>query len=424
MTEQETMSTGDDVAASRPPEPPEPPEPPRPADDGGSGAGNGRADRGDRFKVILSEFGSAVLSVVVALMIGAVLIVVTDEDSISAWSSFFTAPGEAFSASWSIVSTSYSALLTNSVGSIGAFSETLTRAAPLSLMGLSVSLAFRSGLFNMGGQAQFLAGTLGAVWVAFSMPDSPVAVVLVLSCLMGALCGAVMGSIPGILKARTGAHEVIITLMLNAMMVFFVSWILTTSTFQQPGQTAPLSKPALVQLPRILGDGNRANVGTLIAIAAALLMLWTLTRTTLGFRVRMVGANRVAARYAGVSLGAVFIAVMTVAGALSGLAGAIEVLGVQGSVFPGIDGSYFLGGIAVALLGRTHAIGVLLAALLFGAMQAGGLAMQSQTGVSVDIVSVVQALVVVFVAVPMLLQKILHVRYQAAPQQLSKGWGG
>jgi ABC-type uncharacterized transport system permease subunit len=218
---------------------------------------------------------------------------------------------------------------------------------------------------------------------------------------------------------------VIITLMLNAIMVYFVSWVLTTSTFQQPGQPAPLSKPALFTLPRILGDQNRANVGIIVAVVIALVMWWVLKRTTVGFAVRTVGTNRVAARYAGLSIGAVFIAVMTVSGALAGLAGAVEVLGVQRAVFPGIDGSYLVGGIAVALLGRNQPIGALFAALLFGAMQAGGLQMQAQTGVSVDIVSVLQALVIVFVAVPVLLQRLLRVDGPVgAPQQLSKGWGG
>jgi simple sugar transport system permease protein len=167
------------------------------------------------------------------------------------------------------------------------------------------------------------------------------------------------------------------------------------------------------------------NVSIVVAVLAAVGTWWVLMRTNIGFAVRTVGANRTAAHYAGLSLGRTFMGVMFAAGALSGLAGAVEVLGVQMSVFPGIDGSYLLGGIAVALLARTQPIGVVFAALLFGAMQAGGVAMQARTGVSADIVGVVQALVIFFVAAPLLVQRILRTRSEVgSPQQLSKGWGG
>jgi simple sugar transport system permease protein len=378
-----------------------------------------------RLAAALGNVASAVVSVILALIIGAILIILTDKTATTAWSSFFIAPGHALSASWNAVWHPYQVLVSGSFGSLYAISETLTRAAPLMLMGLSVSMAFRAGLFNIGGQAQFLAGTLASVWVAFSLPTAPGALVLILACSAGAAGGGIVGFVPGFLKARSGAHEVITTLMLNAIMVYFVTWILATSTFQQPGQSAPLSKPAPVELPRILGDANRANIGIIVAVAAAIAAWWILKRTTVGFTIRTVGANRVAAHYAGMSLGRTFVGVMAATGALAGLAGAIELLGVQHSVFPGIDGTYLVGGIAVALLGRTQPLGVILASLLFGAMQAGGLAMQAQTGVSSDIVSVVQALVIVFVAVPALMQRLVRSRYRiGAPQQLSKGWGG
>jgi simple sugar transport system permease protein len=280
------------------------------------------------------------LAVVTALIIGILLIMLTG-------SSF----GQAMEA--------YAALLQGSVGSVKAISETLTAATPLILAGLSVAIAFRAGLFNIGGEGQMLVGGMCAVFVGFSITGLPIYIHLPLALLAGFIGGAIWGFIPGVLKAKTGAHEVIVTIMLNYIALRLVDFFLKTELFQREGRNDPVSKTveASAQLTQMLGWMNpalRVHLGLIVPHIAAGFIHWLLFRTTTGFEFRAVGANPNAARYAGMSITKVYILVMMIAGGLAGLAGSGQILGVLDRATPGFSSNIGFDGIAVALLGRSN----------------------------------------------------------------------
>ena len=303
------------------------------------------------------------------------------------------------------------ALLDGSAGSINALSETLTAAAPVTLAALGIGLAFRAGLFNIGAEGQLLMGGIAAVIVGFAIDDLPHAIHLTLALLAGALAGAAWGAIAGWLKAATGAHEVITTIMLNLIAMRLVDYLLRSPLIQRPGRSDPISQSVLpsAELPKILiwMDPNmRLHAGILLAIAMVALVYWLLFRTTLGFEFRSAGFNPIAARYAGMKSGLIVVIVMAIAGALAGLAGANQVLGVLGRASPNFSGGIGFDAIAVALLGRSHPVGILFAGLLFGALEAGGRQMQVAAGVSIDLISIIQALIIVFIAAPILVRTV------------------
>lgn len=349
------------------------------------------------------------LAVLMALVIGVLIIMATG-------SSF----GEAMEA--------YRALLQGSVGSLRAISETLTAATPLILTGLSVALAFRAGLFNIGGEGQLLIGGMFAVFVGFSITGLPWFVHLPLALLAGIVGGAIWGFIPGFLKAKTGAHEVIVTIMLNYIALRLVDFFLKTEIFQREGRNDPVSKnvEATASLPGLLtavDPALRVHAGLIVALLAAVFIHWLLFRTTTGFEFRAVGANPSAAKYAGMSVGRTYILVMVIAGALAGLAGTGQVLGVLDRATPGFSAGLGFDGIAVALLGRSSPIGVVFAALLFGGLSAGGQQMQASANVGIDLIGVIQALIIIFVAAPALIAAIFRLKTPVASTQISKGWG-
>ena len=270
----------------------------------------------------------------------------------------------------------FAALFTGSFGSVSAVSETLTAAAPVTLTALGIALGFRAGLFNIGAEGQMLIGGLAAVVVGFSFPDLPVYIHLPLALIVGALGGALWAALAGWLKAATGAHEVITTIMLNLIATQLTSYLLRNPPIQKPGRHDPISQSVVDSaiLPKLLGwfDPNlRLNAGILIVLAMVVVVYWLLFRTTLGFEFRASGLNPFAARYAGMRSGLIIVAVMAIGGALAGLAGGIQVLGVLGRASPGFSGGAGFNGIAVALLGRSHPVGVLLAGILFGAIGRG-----------------------------------------------------
>ena len=348
------------------------------------------------------------LAVLTALIIGVIIIMLTG-------SSF----GDAMEA--------YKALLQGSVGSLRALSETLTAATPLILSGLSVALAFRAGLFNIGAEGQALIGGMFAVWVGFSITGLPIYVHLPLAVLAGIVGGAIYGFIPGILKAKTGAHEVITTIMLNYIALRLVDYFLKTSIFQREGRNDPVSKnvESTAELPAFLSSVDpalRVHAGLFIALAAAFFVYWLLFRTTIGFEFRAVGANPSAARYAGISVTRVYVLVMMIAGALAGTAGAGQVLGVLGRATPGFTADLGFDGIAVALLGRSNPWGVVAAAVLFGGLRAGGQQMQVSADVGIDLIAVIQGLIIMFVAAPALIAAIYRLKTPVASTQISKGW--
>jgi len=305
-------------------------------------------------------------------------------------------------------------------------SETLVAASPLILTGLSVALAFRAGLFNIGAQGQFIAGAIGASWVGFSF-DLPIVIHALAAIAAAMIFGGLYGGFVGFLKARTGAHEVIVTIMLNYVAGYFLLWLLGTTAFLRLNRKDPLAPEVAenARLPHLFGPELRANLGFIIALIAAAIIWWLLDRSTWGFRFRAVGANAAASRTAGISVGRVTTSVMFIAGALAGLGGAVQILGSEPALTSGVGGSFGFDAITVALLGRATPIGTVFAALLFGALRAGGLTMQASTETPLDLVLVIQALVVLFIAAPALIKSIFRLKNVDAGETVaSKGWNG
>jgi ABC-type uncharacterized transport system permease subunit len=384
------------------------------------------------------------LAIVAAIVVGGLLIAFTDPPVLHAWSVFFSAPGSAIAQAWDSASSAYVAMFEGAIVNPSAvanafhgggiwpvfnpLSETCVQATPLIFAGLAVALAFRAGLFNIGATSQFIGGALLATWLGFGVSLPPVVHVVV--CVVGAFAGgAVIGWIVGVLKARTGAHEVIVTIMLNYVLEYFLTWILGTKAMQRPGRTDPIS-PIIAgdaHLPLIAGSHLRINAAFLLALASAAGVWWLLDRSTIGFEFRSVGANPNAARSAGMSVQRTWILAMLIAGGLAGLAASAVVQGTDFSLNFQSYGTYGIDAITVALLGRARPGGVVLAALLFGALDAGGIPMQAQTGTPLTIVTVIQAVVVLFVAAPMLTRAMFRLHRTSAGtagQSMAKGWNG
>ena len=379
------------------------------------------------------------LAFVVAMVIGAVLIALADPDTQAASKYFFSYPWDTFTAAGRAIGNAYLSLFEGAIfdprtashgtvsGILGPLSETLVNATPLILGGLSVGLAFRAGLFNIGGQGQVILGAIFAGYVGFAW-DLPVVLHLVVGVLAGILGGALWGGIAGLLKARTGAHEVITTIMLNYVALFLLAYLLSVKGFQRPpyGQAISNVVKDNARLPHLLGGNLRVHAGLLVALAAAYGVHWLLNRSTLGFQLRAVGANQFAARTAGMSVERSYIIVMVLAGALSGLAGVSQILGTNPAITQDIDAGIGFDAITVALLGRGRSGGIVLAGLLFGALHAGGVQMQSSTGTPIDLVVVIQSLIVLFIAAPAVIRAIFRLRSSAGGVggQLAKGWNG
>lgn len=360
----------------------------------------------------------AVLAVIMSLILGGLLIAITDERVAEAAGYFFARPGDMLSAAWTAASEAYLALFQGAVfnweadtfaGMIYPLTQTLTVATPLICAGLGVALAFRAGLFNIGAQGQMIIGATLAAWVGFTW-HLPVGLHLLLVIVAGIVGGAFWAGIVGLLKAKTGAHEVILTIMLNYVAINLVLYLLTTPAFQRPGSSNPIS-PQLddsALYPLMFGDGFRLHWGFVVAIALTVLVSWLLNRSTIGFELRAVGANPTAARTAGISVTKGYVVVMVIAGALAGLAGVAQVAGTEHVLTAGVAASFGFDAITVALLGRSTPWGTFAAGLLFGAFRAGGVVMQTNTGTSIDIVLVVQSLIVLFIAAPPLVRSVFR----------------
>lgn len=384
-----------------------------------------------------------VLAFVTAIVVGGLIIAFTNTAVLHTWGNLFTAPGAAFAKAWDTASGAYTAMFEGAIfnphavsaafhgGSVATvfnpLSETAVTATPIILAGLAVALAFRAGLFNIGAASQLIGGAMIAGWIGFAV-HLPVVIHVVVAVLGGFAGGALVGGFAGFLKARTGAHEVITTIMLNYVMEILLLYLLGLTVFHRKNNPNPLSPPIdhNAVLPHLFGSGLRVNAGFLIALAAAAGVWWLLHRTTTGFQLRAVGANPRAARSAGMSPERTWIVVMLLAGALAGLAGATIVQGTNFDLAPQIYGTYNVDAITVALLGRANPGGTVLASLLFGALRAGGVAMQASTQIPVDIVTIIEALIVLFVAAPPLMRALFRLREpRAGVEQLeARGWGG
>jgi ABC-type uncharacterized transport system permease subunit len=367
------------------------------------------------------------LSLFSALVIGAIVIILSDPEFIAKVGSN---PLAAVGAGIGSVGGAYSGLLDGALGNpfvdISPVTETLLRATPLILAGLAVALGFRAGLFNIGAEGQIYIGALFATAVGISFPDLPLIVHLPLAIAAGFVGGAVWGFVPGILKARTGAHEVITTIMLNYVSYLVVDLALRQTFFQLPERDDPVSKFILPSstIPRLLPD-ERLHWGLIIALLAAVAVWWLLFRSTKGFEFRAVGLNPSAARYAGMSISRTVVVTMMISGGLAGLAGASEILGTNLRLTPGFSPNWGFDAIAIALLGASRPVGVVFSAILFGALRAGAAPMQAQTGVPIDLVVVIQGLVIMFIAAPALVRGIYRIRVAKATgtEIFSKGWG-
>lgn len=364
------------------------------------------------------------LALFAALLVGALFLALSDARTLDAMSSG-AGIGAVLQAAVRAVSRAYSALLQGSLGGAGAISETLVAATVLILTGLAVTIPLRAGLFNIGGEGQVIAGGLAGGYVGFAVTGLPLIVHLPLAIVAAVLGGALVGWIPGVLKARTGAHEVISTIMLNNTLNFVAIWLLTTTLFQIPGRADPVSQDILAsaRLPRPF-TGLRVDVGIILALLIAVVVLWLLDRSTVGFELNAVGANPSAATAAGMDVRGATVRAMTFAGIAGGLAGGALILGVQGRITPGFSAGLGFDGITVALLGRGTVAGTVVAGLLLGALKAGGRAMQARSGTALDLVVVIQALIIVFIAAPGLVRAIFRVRTEpSSTTSISQGWG-
>ncbi len=379
------------------------------------------------------------LAFVTAMLLGGILIAVADTRTQDASHYFFQYPWDTFQYGFTAIWKGYVALFEGAIfnphtaskgtlaGYLGPISETLTNATPLILGGLSVGLAFRAGLFNIGGQGQVIMGAVFAGFVGFHWHLAP-GLHLLLGILAGMLGGALWGGLAGLLKAKTGAHEVITTIMLNYIAVYFLAYLLSVKGFQAPPYGQAISNRVFksAQLPPLLGGSVRVHSGLILALLAAWFVYWLIEKSTLGFRLRAVGANQFASRTAGMSVGNSYITVMLIAGALSGLAGVSQILGTNSQLTGDIDAGIGFDAITVALLGRANPKGIIAAGLLFGALHAGGTQMQSATGTPIDLVQVIQSLIVLFIAAPMLVRVMFRLKGPSSVVggQLAKGWNG
>lgn len=380
----------------------------------------------NRQNQILKEIfgGSAaisVLAVVLALVFGGILIILTDPIVAQTSAYFFSRPGDTFAAMADAVGGAYAALFRGSIfnylraddlaAAFRPFTESLTNATPLIAAGLGVALAFRVGLFNIGGRGQILIAAAAAGYVGAYIPMPPV-IHLVVALIAGLIGGALWGGLVGLLKARTGAHEVIVTIMLNYIAFYLISFLLRTpGALQAPGQSNPRSGPILetAQFPSLLGDQYNLNIGFILVIVATIYVWYLLNRSAMGFQFRAVGENPHAARVAGINVGNTYVKVMLIAGALVGLAGVQQALGnFTGGIAAGLDAGIGFDAITVALLGRSKPWGVFFAGILFGALKAGAVTMQAAEGIPVDIVLVVQSFIVLFIAAPPLVRAIFR----------------
>lgn len=367
------------------------------------------------------------LAVITGLIIGGFFIILTTED---VYIAFGQGIGHGLAESWWTIARAYSALFTGSIGDFGRifnalgsgdaleirrafnpFLESLVATTPYIFAGLGVALGFRAGVFNIGAEGQIFIGAIGAAWVGYSLTGLPAVIHVPLALLAGALAGGVWGFIPGWLKAKTGGHEVINTIMMNYIAFRLSDWLLS-GPMMRPDSFVPVSPSILptAVLPRFFESPIRFHLGFFIALGAAWLVYWFLFKTTWGFDLRTVGANAFAAKYAGMKVPRNIMLAMALSGSLCGLAGANEVLGVNYNLAMAFSSGYGFDAIALALLGGNHPLGVVLSALLFGTLRNGATRMQVVSQIPNDIISILQAVILALIAAPPIIRTIYRLR--------------
>jgi simple sugar transport system permease protein len=401
----------------------------------------------NRLNQVLQTVAVPALAILTAFIGGSIIVVLTDLEVLAAFGNFFGAPGAAVSAAWNAIATAYGSLLEGSLGSpsrmiaalasgdgkeiVQAFypiSDSLVIATPYIFAGLAVAVGFRCGLFNIGAEGQLYIGAICSVWVGFTFKGLPALVHIPLALLAGAAGGAVWAAIPAVLKAKAGAHEVINTIMMNYIAFRLSEWLLSDKgPLKRPESANPISPfiEASAELPRFFPDPIRFHLGFFIALGVAALVYWFLFKTTFGFEIRTVGANPNSAKYAGMNITRNLIIAMCLSGALAGLAGANEVLGVNHNLALAFSSGYGFDSIALALLGKSHPLGVVLSALLFGTLRGGATRMQNVAKIPIDIISVIQALIIAFIAAPAIIRAIYRLRVggEGEGTVFTRGWG-
>jgi simple sugar transport system permease protein len=365
------------------------------------------------------------LAVLTGLILGAIAIAASGSNVIRAYASLFAGsvgdPVRYYTGFQQLFTTGETAGLLRAIYPL---TESLVTATPYIFAGLSVALGFRCGLFNIGAEGQFFIGALCSAFVGYSITGLPAFIHLPLALLGGAAGGALWGMIPGYLKARFGAHEVVNTIMMNWIAFRLSDWLLNGVMKASGFRPVTPNVMHTAELPRFFPDPIRFNWGFVLALVVAYAIYWLLFKTTLGFEIRSVGANPDAARYAGMNIIRNFVLVMALAGGLAGLAGSAQVLGVDHWVGQGFSAGYGFDAIALALLGKSHPFGVVLAALLFGFLRSGATRMQSLAGVPIDIISIIQGLVIIFIAAPGIIRWLYRLKELKTEETvLTRGWG-
>jgi hypothetical protein len=342
-------------------------------------------------RIVGSQWFVSVISVVIAFLIGAILIAMTGASVTDAYYAMFRG---------AIVDPQASTF----VRTIKPLMDSVYFAIPLIISGLGLAFGFRAGLFNIGGKGQMIAGALAAVWVGFSLSLPPVVHTLV-ALTAAIVAGAAWGGIAGFLKAKTGANEVIVTIMLNSIATLALGYVLSQKAWQKPNSNQPITPNVAdsAALAKLMSGPIKLHWGLIVALVALAVFWFLMERSTLGFKIRAVGANAAAARTAGISVERITAVTMMFSGAFLGLAGANEALGTLGYVSRDVAGSIGFDAITVALLGRNKAWGTFGAGLLFGAFKAGGYAMQAKD-VPIDMILILQAVIVLLIAAPALVR--------------------
>lgn len=383
------------------------------------------------------------LALISGLILGAILIIATSQDVYSLWA---VSPLEGLKAGWTEVRVSYGALFSGSIGdpariiaalqsgdgleirrAFNPILESLTASTPFIFGALAVALGFRTGLFNIGAEGQLFIGAIFAAFVGYSITGLPAIIHIPLALGAGALGGALWGFIPGWLKAKTGGHEVINTIMMNYIAFRLSDWLLN-GPMQRPDSFNPVS-PTISEsamLPKFFADPIRFHLGFFLALGVAWLVYWFLFKTRWGFDLRSVGSNPHAARYAGMNIVASTVLAMSLSGALAGLAGTNEVLGLNHNLAMAFSSGYGFDSIAIALLGKNHPLGVVIASLLFGVLRTGAIRMQVAAQIPIDIITVLQAFILAFIAAPAIIRTIYRLREPEIEEEAVsiRGWGG
>jgi simple sugar transport system permease protein len=389
-------------------------------------------DWNSAFKEIMSGgFSRTFFSVLMGFVVGAFFMIISNKEFLTSIGYFFADPLASIRAAGDVVSSGYGALLRGSIfnpaaptfeGAIRPLTETLRTAGPMIAAGLGVALGFRVGLFNIGGTGQMVSGIIWATFVATRMELPPVVHFLV--AIVAAIVGSVIvGAFVGFLKARTGANEVITTIMLNYIILSFFSFLLSERSLLQgidaTGNRKSDPAAETARLPLIFGDSYDLHLGFVLAIACVGIYWWLMEKSAIGFRLRAVGFSPTAARTAGINVKGTYVLALGLSAGFIGVAAANQALFSTGGVSPSSHAGIGFDAITVALLGGSNAIGVLLAGLLFGAFKAGSSAIQIE-GISPDVLGIVQGAIVLFVAAPPLIRAI----FRLPPPQSSNALSG